>query len=798
MIAMKKMKQSIIAVALLTAVTACGSAEESADKFIESGMALMSEGEYDKARLEFRNAIQINPTEAEPYYQLSLIDEKKQNWKEMYANLRAAQSLDPDNPKIILKLGQIEVVSGQIQEALDSAEKVLAIEPDNIDAILLRANARMKQENFGQAQKDIDKALEIDESSLDALSYQVMIYKEARKYPEALNAAEKALAIHPEAMPIKMIQLAIYDEQKNYQKMESLYREIMLDYPDESWVVFSLVKLLNDGLNRHEDAKSELVKYINANENDTEAKLVYIKLLDSQDADGAIDQLDKYIQQEPENIEFRFARVEMLIQQGKSTEAVDDLKEIIKADASSEIGLRAQVNLASIEASKENFAEAEKIVDNVLVASAENEMALLLKSKIQLRQGAYDAAISNLRIIVRNNPNADEALVLLAQAYANSGSPELAQSSFRQALSVNAKNVQAALSVAQSMIRDNDLDRAETVLMNALRGNPENQDLLQALAQVRMRKQDWAGTGETLKNLDGLGTVSAVNHLLSAQMYQGLEDQTLAIVEFEKALELNPGLNPALQGLVAAHMQLEQKDAVVNYLQQHISDHPELINGYAALASVYRETGDSEQALETLEQGISQHPDWIESYRFIADIHARQNNPEKVIEAFKRGLDANPENNILSMQLASSYEAAGDFELARQLYENVIARDPSADIAANNLASLLSEQFESPENLQRALTLASRFRDSQQPYFADTFGWINYKLGNYQDARPALERAASSDDAIALFHYHLGRLYVAMEMPEKARSSFETAQVMANDQNDNDLIGKISEQLNQM
>ena len=160
--------------------------------------------------------------------------------------------------------------------------------------------------------------------------------------------------------------------------------------------------------------------------------------------------------------------------------------------------------------------------------------------------------------------------------------------------------------------------------MNALRGNPENQDLLQALAQVRMRKQDWAGTGETLKNLDGLGTASAVNHLLSAQMYQGLEDQTLAIVEFEKALELNPGLNPALQGLVAAHMQLEQKDAVVNYLQQHISEHPELINGYAALASVYRETGDSEQALETLEQGISQHPNWIESYRFIAiSMHAR-------------------------------------------------------------------------------------------------------------------------------------------------------------------------------
>lgn len=114
------------------------------------------------------------------------------------------------------------------------------------------------------------------------------------------------------------------------------------------------------------------------------------------------------------------------------------------------------------------------------------------------------------------------------------------------------------------------------------------------------------------------------------------------------------------------------------------------------------------------------------------------------------------------------------------------------------LSSLLSDQFESPENLQRALVLSSRFRDSEQPYFADTFGWVNYKLGNYEDARPALERAASSSDAIALFHYHLGHLYVALKMPAEARQSFERAQQKANEENDAELINKISEQLSQL
>jgi hypothetical protein len=30
----------------------------------------------------------------------------------------------------------------------------------------------------------------------------------------------------------------------------------------ESWVVFSLAKLLNDGLDRYEDAKAEMLKFI--------------------------------------------------------------------------------------------------------------------------------------------------------------------------------------------------------------------------------------------------------------------------------------------------------------------------------------------------------------------------------------------------------------------------------------------------------------------------------------------------------------------------------------------------------
>lgn len=61
-----------------------------------------------------------------------------------------------------------------------------------------------------------------------------------------------------------------------------------------------------------------------------------------------------------------------------------------------------------------------------------------------------------------------------------------------------------------------------------------------------------------------------------------------------------------------------------------------------------------------------------------------------------------------------------------------------------------------------------------------------------------LSGLASSNNAIALFHYHLGRLYIALEMPQQARESFEQAQQMAAEENDDELIGKVSEQLSQL
>lgn len=791
---MNTFKKTFVAMCMAGMMSACGSAEESSARYLENGIELVAAGETEKAKLEFRNAVQINPLEAEAYYQMGLLDEKAQNWRGMYANMTTVESLDPNHVGAIVKLGQIELLSDQLEKANERADKAITLDPENINAILLKATVLIKQKDFAAAEAEINKVLATDATNIEALSTHILMHKEMERFDLAIEGVNKALDIHPDAMPLKMVKLEILSDQKDYAAMENLYRELLPEFPNDRWVHISLAKLLNDVMDRHEDAKTVIENFLAANPDDVEMMLANVSLARTQGTDAAITLLDSYIEKLPEEETLRFAKIELLEQKGDRPSMNAELEALVRSQPETETGLKSKAILAGFEANAGNREKAEQMADEVLAIASEQEEALTLKSKLQLSRGEFDEAISNLRIVTRNNPESDEALVLIAQAYARTGSSQLAESSFRRALTLNPTNVDAALAVAGLTMQSNDLQRTETVLEEALKGkNAQNEELLTALTEVKLMRQDWAGAEQSLNNLNAINTNSAVGHLLSAQMYQGIEDNTLAISEYEQALEVEPTLTQALQGLAGLHMTLEQDEAAIDYLTQHIQDHPDLTNGYLVLANYHRQQENYDQAIEVTQQGMEQNPDWTAGYNLIANMYATQGEQQRVQQTYERAVEAFPEDNMLAMQLASSHEQLGNYEQAMALYEGVLERDPSQNIAANNLASLLSDQFESAENLQRAMTIVERFRESQQPYFADTYGWVQYKLGNYQEARPAIERAVVQAGEVAIFHYHLAQVYQALGLQGQAETSKATAQRLATEQNDEIVLEKLAE-----
>ena len=140
------------------------------------------------------------------------------------------------------------------------------------------------------------------------------------------------------------------------------------------------------------------------------------------------------------------------------------------------------------------------------------------------------------------------------------------------------------------------------------------------------------------------------------------------------------------------------------------------------------------------------------------------------------GLEINPDNLFLKTRLAQFRELQGDYNSAIELYAEVQERVPNSLLVTNNLASLLAEhRADDAVAVDRAYQLAGRLRDSEHPHYQDTYGWTRYLRGEYEEALKYIEPVAGALPRNAWVHYHLGKIYLALERTEEARKSLQQA-----------------------
>ena len=159
-------------------------------------------------------------------------------------------------------------------------------------------------------------------------------------------------------------------------------------------------------------------------------------------------------------------------------------------------------------------------------------------------------------------------------------------------------------------------------------------------------------------------------------------------------------------------------------------------------------------------------------------------------------MKALPDSGLLKMLLASSYEKAGTKAKALKLYEDVLVTNPDHQVVANNLASLLIDDFESQENIKRAVKLTERFADSDNPYFMDTYAWALIKSGLPEVAEPLLQKVTEMAPSVAVFHYHRGIGYARLGKTKEAEISLLAAREKADPSDD--LQGSITDALDDL
>ncbi|MCZ7613546.1 MAG: tetratricopeptide repeat protein [Ignavibacteriaceae bacterium] len=151
------------------------------------------------------------------------------------------------------------------------------------------------------------------------------------------------------------------------------------------------------------------------------------------------------------------------------------------------------------------------------------------------------------------------------------------------------------------------------------------------------------------------------------------------------------------------------------------------------------------------------------------------NESDEAIEYLNRALKIDPNNVSVIGQLGLLYNNLNMMAESDSLYELALQIDSQNALINNNYAYSLSER-----NLQldRALQMIeiAMAADSSNSSYLDTYGWIYFKLGNYNKAYYYIQKAIGVDgEGNAELLEHLGDVLYMLDRKEEAIDYWEKA-----------------------
>lgn len=751
----------------------CSGKEARQAKYLQRAQEYLDKGDYDKARVEAKNVLQINANNGEAHYIFAEIAEHESNWQQMFAELSAAVQNDPKLLKAHVKMAQLLVAANQLDKASEEAKKIQTLDPNSADYYSVSAAIAARLKKTDEAIQDAQKALSIKPGHIGATAILASIYADSDP-TKAEQLLVDSIQRNPGEDDLRMIQVQIFAKQNKVEQAVDGMKQLIKLHPDK---LLYITQLANYYLsqNRTDDAEALLRQAVKEQPDNTDIKLTLIEFIARQHKpEDALALLTQYSNAEPDNYKLRSSLARFLLATNAPDKAIATYQYTIDKDVHGE-GIDARNRVVEILLAQKKRTEAESLLKDVLKLEPENADALLIRARLELLDNNPDSAIADLRTILKGSPDSPQALSLLAAAQERSGSYNLALDTYKKILDKNGNDVSALLGAARLDIGENQLDEAQKLLEHARTLAGTNVDVARLLVDLYVRKQQWQPALELCDQLTLNSNSAAVGYYLKGLVQLNKKDTAEGIDSLKKALEKEPRAIEPLQALVSAYAGTKQTDTAAAYLEAHVKAHPDQIHAQELLGALYRQTGKLPQAQQILEEVIRKQPERVSAYRELAAVFATEKQPGQIDALLNSGLQHNPNNVDLLVFQAQFFQSTGKDQQALDSYEKALKLQPKSDIIKNNLAVLLIDKFPSDDNLRRAQSLTSDFTASKNPLFVDTLAWLQYKMKNYQQSISLLESILKKDVDAPELRYHLGMAYLKNGDSAKAKTELSKA-----------------------
>jgi tetratricopeptide (TPR) repeat protein len=741
---------------LLASLAACGGAASRFDAYLKHGQEYFAAGDYARAGVEFRNAMQIEPRNAEARIMAARTLEKQGRLREAIGLLQSAVEIAPDNTEARANLARLLLFGGGAEQAMKILEPALKGHPDDPLLLTLRAAARQQLGKQAEAVADVDRALKLDPSNIEAIEVRAGFYRHAGDLAGALTLITAAVVRDPRSTELHEALVDLYEAQGERAKAEGELRTLIALAPRVPRYRYQLANFYVRQ-QRLDDAQKVMEEAVKALPQNNDVKLALVEFVSTQRTRAQGEELLRgFIAREPDNYDLRLGLGALFERSGAAKEAADTYQEIVRRDAAGPKGLIARDRLARMAFVQGRAEDAAKLVAQVLEQSPRDNDALVLHGELALAHSNPSQAITDFRAVLRDQPQAVGVHRLLAQGLLANRDTALAEETLRNAAELAPDDAALRVDRARVLVQLQRADEAVALLEETARRAPADVAVREELAVAYLAKHDYAAARTAAEDLGRLRPQAAAGPYLAGLAAEGAGQSDLAQKQLQHALELEPrsfDVLSALARLMLSRGEGAQAAATVAGAAGRGPPDAHLLNLLGEMQLAQRKLP---AAIDAFTRSSTAAPGWWIPYRNLALAKVASHDEAGAIAAYQAAVKAAPDEAQPVTELALYYESHGRAGDAIALYRDSSRKNPRSQLLANNLAVLLVRYRTDQASLDEARDLSASFSASSDSNLLDTNGWVHFKRAEYAQALPVLQRAVARAPDSPELRYHLG------------------------------------------
>ena len=272
---MRKILMACVLAVVGATLVACQSDEAKlADHLARAGEYYDGES-WNEAIIEFKNALQIDPNNAEAHYKLSQSYLKTKKTKEAFWELRETVRIDPSNHDAKLQFAQISIYAGELEDALQRADEVIASDANRADAYIVKAQAHEGLKQPDEALAALEDAVRVEPENSGAQMLLATFVRRQGDRERAEKYYREAVRVDPKPIPLLALGGFLAEERRDDDAEEAYRRAVDLsEKPEDITRAYSVLSSFQFRRDRFDAAVATLEEGIE--KADDSLELIYL------------------------------------------------------------------------------------------------------------------------------------------------------------------------------------------------------------------------------------------------------------------------------------------------------------------------------------------------------------------------------------------------------------------------------------------------------------------------------------------------------------------------------------------